>query len=179
MNFCMGTQNGWNLELWRRKYFDLHIRIKATPPRVPHSIGSHAFAILPIKNYGRAGYVDDPLPIIVYMAYLDACLHCVALLCIQLDSMVVLLSVWSPWTRKKQQTKWLTNLSASCQSSPHIIGGKNSDSVEGVFIRQVTSKGEILGIRFEWRCKHLSIQWAIHLQSVLLYWILFTVAGRL
>ena len=23
---------------------------------------------LPIKNYGRAGYVDDPLPNIVYMA---------------------------------------------------------------------------------------------------------------
>ena len=34
------------------------------------------------KNYGRAGYVDDPLPNIVNM-------HCMALLCIQLDYLVV------------------------------------------------------------------------------------------
>ena len=49
------------------------------------------------KNYGRAGYVDDPLPNIVHMAVL----HCMALLCIQFDYVVVfgpffLLSVWSP-----------------------------------------------------------------------------------
>ena len=51
------------------------------------------------KNYGRAGYVDDPLPNI--HGYFDACLHCMALLCIQLDCVVVfgpffLLNVWSP-----------------------------------------------------------------------------------
>jgi hypothetical protein len=36
------------------------------------------------KNYGRAGYVDDPLPNIVHIAIWDACLHCVALRCTQL-----------------------------------------------------------------------------------------------
>ena len=33
-------------------------------------IGSHAFAMLAHKkNYGRAGYVDDPLPNIVYVVF--------------------------------------------------------------------------------------------------------------
>ena len=47
------------------------------------------------KNYGRAGYVDDPLPNIVYMGISMPT-------CIQLDYLVVfgpsffLLSVWSP-----------------------------------------------------------------------------------
>ena len=65
------------------------------------------------KNYGRAGYVDDPLPNIhcIY-GYLDACMHCMALLCIQLDCVGVfepfffLLSVWSPCytlSRKKEK----------------------------------------------------------------------------
>ena len=65
------------------------------------------------KNYGRAGYVDDPLPNIhcIY-ACLDAYLHHMALLCIQLDYLVVfgpsffLLSVWSPCytlSRKKKK----------------------------------------------------------------------------
>ena len=39
--------------------------------------------------YGRAAYVDDPLPNMVHNAILDACLHCVALLCIQLKYVVV------------------------------------------------------------------------------------------
>ena len=43
------------------------------------------------------------LPPMLY-GHLDACLHCMALLCIQLDSVVVfgsffLLSVWSPWQK--------------------------------------------------------------------------------
>ena len=43
------------------------------------------------KFYGRSGYVDDPLPNIhCEYCYLDACLHCIALLCIQLDCVVVL-----------------------------------------------------------------------------------------
>ena len=57
--------------------------------------GSHAIAMFAHKkNYGRMGYVDDALLNIVYMAWhgmawlFDACLHCVALLCIQLDYMV-------------------------------------------------------------------------------------------
>ena len=39
-------------------------------------IGSHAFAMFAHKkNYGRAGYVDDPLPNIVYMAiWILACI---------------------------------------------------------------------------------------------------------
>ena len=36
------------------------------------------------KNYGRAAYVDDPLPNIhCAYCYLGACLHCMALLCIR------------------------------------------------------------------------------------------------
>ena len=52
-------------------------------------IGSHAFAMF--KNYGCAGYVDDPLSntVCIY-GYFDACLHCIALLCIQLDYVVAL-----------------------------------------------------------------------------------------
>jgi hypothetical protein len=41
------------------------------------------------KYCGHAGYVDDPLPNIVHIAFWDACLHCVALLCIQLYYVVV------------------------------------------------------------------------------------------
>jgi hypothetical protein len=41
------------------------------------------------KNYGRAGYADDPLPNIVHIAIWDACLHCMALLCTQLNYVVV------------------------------------------------------------------------------------------
>jgi hypothetical protein len=42
------------------------------------------------KIYGRAGYVDDPLPNIVHIiAIWDACLHCKALLCTQLNYVVV------------------------------------------------------------------------------------------
>ena len=69
------------------------------------------------KNYGRAGYVDDPSPNIVYMAwhgYLDACLHCVALLCIQLDSMMVsgkfLFSCLVCGPLEKSEVKQLNNL---------------------------------------------------------------------
>jgi hypothetical protein len=63
------------------------------------------------KNYGRAGYVDDPLPNIVHIAIWDACLHCVALRCTQLTMWwfpdnFFLLSVWSPCyqlSRKKKK----------------------------------------------------------------------------
>ena len=41
---------------------------------------------LPIKNYGYMGYVDDPLLNIVYIVI---CLHYMALLCTQLDYVVV------------------------------------------------------------------------------------------
>jgi hypothetical protein len=44
---------------------------------------------LPIKNYGRAAYRDNPLPNIVHIATWDACLYCMALLCIQLNYVVV------------------------------------------------------------------------------------------
>ena len=55
-------------------------------------IGSHSLAMF-AKNfyghakkfYGRAAYVDDPLPKIVHIA----CLHCMALLRIQLDCVVL------------------------------------------------------------------------------------------
>ena len=55
-------------------------------------IGSHSLAMFaknftgtPDKFYGRAGYVDDPLPNIVNNN-LGACLHCIVwLLCIQID----------------------------------------------------------------------------------------------
>ena len=51
------------------------------------------------KNYGRAGYVDDPLPNIVHMAILIPA--CVVWLYYACSSTVVvfgpfLLSVWSP-----------------------------------------------------------------------------------
>ncbi len=52
------------------------------------------------KIYGRAGYVDDPLPSIVHIAIWDACLHCVALLRSTTwwfpDNTFFLLGVWSP-----------------------------------------------------------------------------------
>ena len=58
---------------------------------------------LPIKKITgmHAGYVNDPL-LNTVCGYLDACLHCVALLRIQFDYKVVfgqfffLLSVWYP-----------------------------------------------------------------------------------
>ena len=52
------------------------------PPRVSHvCIGSHAFAMLPIKKLQvcrvqGAGYIDDPLPNIVYIAiWMPACIQ--------------------------------------------------------------------------------------------------------
>ena len=58
-------------------------------------IGSDSLAMFAKKNftgtrnkfYGRAGYVDDPLPNII--CSLGACLHYMALLCIQLDCVMV------------------------------------------------------------------------------------------
>ena len=41
------------------------------------------------KNYWCAGYVVNPLPNICVHGYLNACLHCMALLCIQLDHVMV------------------------------------------------------------------------------------------
>ena len=69
-------------------------------------IGSRIYAIFAHKkNYGRAGYVDDLLPNIAHIAIWDACLHCVALLYTELNSVVVfgpfcLLIVWSLWKKK-------------------------------------------------------------------------------
>ena len=62
-------------------------------------IGSHAFAMFAHKkNYGRAGYVDDPLPNIVNNAiWMPACstMH-PARLCGGFQTIFFLLSVWSP-----------------------------------------------------------------------------------
>ena len=44
------------------------------------------------KNYGHAGYVDDPLPNIVYMymaILMPTCIVWLDLLCIQLDYIMV------------------------------------------------------------------------------------------
>ena len=76
--FYMSTQNGLHLQICMKRNFDSHLRIKYTTlwssPYV--CIGSHAFAMFAHKkNYGRAGYVDDPLPNIVYMAiWMPACI---------------------------------------------------------------------------------------------------------
>ena len=52
-------------------------------------IGSHSLAMFAKEFYGRAGYVDDPLPNTEYCC-LGACLHCMTLLCIQLGCVVAL-----------------------------------------------------------------------------------------
>ena len=49
------------------------------------------------KNYGRAGYVDDPLPNIVYMAIrMPACIVSSSTVWWFSDHFFFLLSVWSP-----------------------------------------------------------------------------------
>ena len=59
-------------------FFDHALELKLRPFEVSQyvCIGSHAFATFSHeKNYGRAGYVDDPIPNIMYMAILmPACI---------------------------------------------------------------------------------------------------------
>ena len=51
-------------------------------------IGSHSLAMFALRKFTgvRAGYVEDPYSV---WCYLDACLHCGAPLCIQLNYVVV------------------------------------------------------------------------------------------
>ena len=72
--FYMGTQNGSNNELWSRDFFDSRPRIKVMAfwslYRKPFTcnVCQKNFTGKRDKFYGRAGYVDDPLPNIVHIA---------------------------------------------------------------------------------------------------------------
>ena len=77
-NFYMGTQNGSKHEIGHEKISIDTLELKLRPFEVsPYvCIGSHTLAMFAHKkNYGRAGYVDDPLPNIVYIAiWMPACI---------------------------------------------------------------------------------------------------------
>ena len=69
-NFYMSTQNGPHLEIsWKRNLIHpLELKLQG----FKCFQGSHAIAMFTHKDYGCMGYVDNPLPNIVYMAILMA-----------------------------------------------------------------------------------------------------------
>ena len=79
--FYMGAQNGSNYELWSRDFFDSRPRIKVMALwslyRKPFTcnVCQKNFTGTRKKFYGRAAYVDDPLPNIVHIAvWVSACI---------------------------------------------------------------------------------------------------------
>ena len=95
-NFYMGTQNGSKLEIWPWRILIHILELKLRPFEVsPYvCIGSHAFAMFSAHalREGR-GYARTvtwrPLPTFVKIEVWAACLHCMGLLCIQLNYVVV------------------------------------------------------------------------------------------
>ena len=86
--------------------------LKDTPPSVPICLYRKPYIckVCPLKNHGRAGYIDDPLPNIVNNAiWMPACIvwlyYASSLTMWWFLDLFFLLSVWSPFytlSRKKK-----------------------------------------------------------------------------
>jgi hypothetical protein len=72
-------------------YFTLIFYASATIACMAHKKEAMHLQCLPIENFmcTQGRYVDDPLPNIVCIVIWDACLLCVALLCVHLNYVVV------------------------------------------------------------------------------------------